>query len=263
MNPLVPNIKGLSRFTVGAGRLALVAAAVLLVTAVFAADKALPLYKAFRTRAATAEATDARGARLVAFHEGVNRDVDQFEGRSFFFTPPRPIPPPPPPPPKIETVDLPPPPPPPITKYEGPSIIGVAAGYVWFSDGKKMRIGGETENNMRVVSLYDAPWTARIEWKGVEFDVPFVPRDSVVKSGADKNKPGGAWEIGGTPPPAPTPAKAADKPGDKPADKPGEKPADKPAEKPAEKPGDKAPDVEKKPDVKPPEPKPPEPKPGT
>lgn len=45
---------------------------------------------------------------------------------------------------------------------------------VWFESGEIAGVGEEVDG-VRVISL-SPPWSARLEWKGVEFDVPLFDR---------------------------------------------------------------------------------------
>jgi len=107
---------------------------------------------------------------LAAFQESTAKQVRQLEGRAMFLIPAPPAPPPPPPP--EETPDRPPPPP---SRYGGPAIIAMLGGSVWFEDGRVLAEGGRAERGLRVVST-SPPWTARLEWNGVEFDVTLFER---------------------------------------------------------------------------------------
>ena len=100
------------------------------------------------------------------------------DGRSLFFVPSAP---PPPPPPRVAEEDRPapaPPPPPPPSRYEGPQIVALINDTVWLAGGDQLA-PGESAQGVRVIAV-DAPWSARVEWGGVEFDVSLFARDSVV-----------------------------------------------------------------------------------
>jgi hypothetical protein len=101
--------------------------------------------------------------------------VAQIDGRTMFFTPDAP------PPPPREIVDAgpaEPEPDPPPSRYGGPSIVGMMFDSVWFSNDTTLEIG-ESGGGITLLGM-DAPWSARVEWRGVEFDVPFMQRDEVV-----------------------------------------------------------------------------------
>ena len=104
------------------------------------------------------------------------RYVDQFNGRTMFFTPAEPPPVRVDPPPSIDTgprID------PAPTRYGGPNVIGMANDRVWFSDKRQATVGGEAVGDLRVLST-DGAWQILVEWKGVEFEVPFMIRDEFV-----------------------------------------------------------------------------------
>lgn len=189
---------------------------------------------------AAADAAGTGEQRLASFTDSIKRDTAQIEGRSLFFIPPAPRPPPPPPPPQRD--DGPPPPPPPPSSYGGPAIIGVVVDTVWFADGKKLKVGDES-GDLKIVSIGEAPYTARIAWKGVEFDVPFLPRQTIVREPArseapapepDAGKPQPAPEPDAPPAPEPPPKSPPDEgappapPGDSPSPPPQDPPKDPP-----------------------------------
>jgi hypothetical protein len=132
---------------------------------------------------------EAESERVNRYALALENQVKQFDGRPLFFIPSEPTKPPPPPPARAE--EGPPPPPPPPSKYGGPAIMGMYGGSVWFENGTWVKPGETSAAGVKVVRL-DAPWSARLEWKGVEFDVPLFERDTIV------SKPAGA-----TPPPTP------------------------------------------------------------
>lgn len=57
------------------------------------------------------------------------------------------------------------------TRYTGPDPIAVINDTVWFSDSTSVPLGKE-RGGIRVVSLNRAPWSVRLKWRNVEFDVP-------------------------------------------------------------------------------------------
>lgn len=148
--------------------------------------------------------------------------VAQIKGRSPFFTPSAP-------PrkvvsrPKDPEPPRPPPPPSKPSSYGGPAIFAFVNDAVWFADGKKLRPGEGDEKSVKVVKL-NPPWSARIAYQGVEFDVSLFDRDKLVYPAPGDTKPAE------TPPPeakAPESKPSESKPADsKPADP---KPEDKPA----------------------------------
>ncbi|MEO1007993.1 MAG: hypothetical protein AAFX79_05470 [Planctomycetota bacterium] len=107
-----------------------------------------------------------------------------FDGRSAFFVPSAPPPPPPPAPPPAPPAPPPPPaappaPPPPPSAYGGPKVVAVVNGSVWFDDDRQLVVGGEADGDLRVLASA-APWSLRVVWKDVEFDIPLLSRDAVV-----------------------------------------------------------------------------------
>jgi hypothetical protein len=125
----------------------------------------------------TPTASEAESARANRYALALDGHVKQIDGRSLFFIPSEPSKPPPPPPTKPD--EGPPPPPPPPSKYGGRPIMGMYAGSVWFDDGKWLKLGDTSPDGVKLLRL-DAPWSAHVEWKGVEFDVPLFERDKVV-----------------------------------------------------------------------------------
>ncbi|MEQ9094837.1 MAG: hypothetical protein RIE32_01085 [Phycisphaerales bacterium] len=105
----------------------------------------------------------------------------QLDGRSPFFVPgapPPPLPPPPPPPPPAPPPPPPSPPPAPST-YGGPKVVAFVNGQVLFDDKTILAVGEGNDDNLRVLEA-SAPWSIRVMWRGIEFDVPLMGRDRVV-----------------------------------------------------------------------------------
>jgi hypothetical protein len=135
------------------------------------------LVSAVATPAASlAAASGSSLERQQQYASVLEANLKQTDGRSLFFIPS--APPPPPPPPAAVVDDRPPPPPPPPARYGGPSIIAMLNDTVWFENGKKLGVG-TAEDGLKVVSL-NAPWSAVLEWKGVEFTVDLFKKDRVV-----------------------------------------------------------------------------------
>ncbi|GJQ30889.1 MAG: hypothetical protein HBSAPP03_27730 [Phycisphaerae bacterium] len=63
--------------------------------------------------------------------------------------------------------------------YGGPSIVAMVFDEVWFADGKRLKVGGDSDGDVRVVAM-QPPWSATIAWRGVEFPVSFFERGNVV-----------------------------------------------------------------------------------
>lgn len=97
----------------------------------------------------------------------------QVKGRSLFYVPPAPQASA-----AAEPVDTDKPPPPPST-YGGPSVVAMLSDVVWFSNGRKLKVG-EKHDDLEVVALAP-PWSSRLKWKGVEFDVGFFERSRLTK----------------------------------------------------------------------------------
>lgn len=165
------------------GRTGLLAGAAVLATVGYLGYKASPLMSA--ASAGKLNASGAAGGTdpVSFFNTAMTKDAGEFNGRSLFFVPPPPPPPPPPPaPPKKDEPAPPPPPPPKITSYGGPKIIGAVGGYVWFDNSKRLRVGGDADFDVQVISVTEVPWTARVVYKGVEFDVPIFEKEKIVKN---------------------------------------------------------------------------------
>ena len=130
----------------------------------------------------TTSPSESPADSLPAGQDRLSEYVAQIDGRTMFFTPA-----PPPPRPVITAnnddglgVD------PPPARYGGPKVIGLLNDTVWFSDKRQAIVGGEAVGDLRVIST-DAPWSVTVQWQGVEFDVPFLARDSVVLAGDEES----------------------------------------------------------------------------
>ena len=146
---------------------------VMLLTLGWLGAQAAPLLRAAMLPAATEREHVDDAARLQRFAEALAAHGSQVNGRSLFFVPPRPRPPRP-----EVVVDTSPREPPKPTRYGGPAITALVNNQVWFNAGQRVRLG-ESGRGVKIVSM-NAPWSARIEWQGVEFDVDLFQRDSVV-----------------------------------------------------------------------------------
>jgi|GEM_PF-2793942 len=108
------------------------------------------------------------------FATGFERSLAQVNGRSMFFDPgaPRrePV--------KIASDESDKPAAAP-TRYGGPALIGFANGAAWFADGKKLGEGEGGDSKFKVKKV-SAPWSATVEWEGVEFVVSLFDRDKLV-----------------------------------------------------------------------------------
>lgn len=110
-----------------------------------------------------------RAERFAAAFDG---RLAQFRGRSMFFLPPEPPPPPPPPSEPTEHGSGPQSKP---TSYAGPAIIAMVNDTVWFDDGRRLDLGEDDAAGLVVMSI-NPPWSARLRWNGVEFEVPLFDR---------------------------------------------------------------------------------------
>lgn len=110
-------------------------------------------------------------------------NLAQINGRSMFFVPPAPHKEP------VKTADdsngKPPPPP---SRYGGPSLVGFAHDAVFFNDGRRLRVGDDSDKKLKVVKI-DAPWSATVLWENVEFTVSLFDKDKVVLSKLPGDKP--------------------------------------------------------------------------
>lgn len=159
--PELPPIGWLALACVLAMAAVIAAQAVQLVPLVFA--KSAPVLKAVvRDGSAT-------------FDAALARDAQRIDNRSPFFVPPRPTPkvverpksePKPIEKPKDEA--------PPPARYGGPGIIAMLGDSVWLETGSRVRVDEEADG-VRVVST-QAPWSARVQWRGKEYDVTLFER---------------------------------------------------------------------------------------
>ncbi|CAG1003550.1 hypothetical protein PHYC_03074 [Phycisphaerales bacterium] len=131
--------------------------------------------------------------------------VGQVTGRSLFYNPKQVAEAnPPPPPPSTEDTT-----PPRPSSYGGPSIAAMIFDEVWFTDGKRMKLGDDEKDDMKVVAM-NPPWSATIAWKGVEFPVKLFEKNDVV--------------FKDTPPPTPPPETAPPEPSAEPPKPPDDAP---------------------------------------
>lgn len=114
--------------------------------------------------------------------------VEQIDGRSPFFVPDAPVPPPKPVVVQKEEPARPPPVIPPPSRYGGPAIVAMIDGKVWFDNGSRLEVG--EEDGGVAVRRIDAPWSATVRWKDVEFDVPLFERDAIVTPKPKEPSPG-------------------------------------------------------------------------
>ncbi len=129
----------------------------------------IPAIEAATVSDEVAQAEEFNVQQQYADHDDdVERWVGVVSGRSPFFIPPKPI---------IEapevvidnpedTGDIPVQP----RRYEGPDILAAINGRIVLEDESVIALGEEV-SGVRLVHLDDVPWTVRVEWRGVEFDV--------------------------------------------------------------------------------------------
>jgi len=161
------------------GWFAILAAALAIVVAI----RVLVPFSATVLGGAGAEGTDPESLQLARFaeryQESYQRDGQRFVGRSAFFVPPAPVPPPPPPPPPRDPVETPPArdpgPPPPPSSYGGPKIAYVWDNQVTFENDMTLTAGGEGESGVEVLET-NLPWSVKVRWREVEFDVQLFER---------------------------------------------------------------------------------------
>lgn len=144
---------------------------------------------------AVEESADA-ARNIELFEQASLKDANRFIGRSAFFVPPAPIPPPPPAPPAREPEVKPEPTepvaPPPPSRYAGPEIAYVWDDRVIFENDMTLTVGGEGQNGVEVLST-NLPWSVKVRWRGVEFDVQLFERttqDFLVQPEDDQDQTG-------------------------------------------------------------------------
>ncbi len=161
------------------GWLAVLALCLALYIGVMAAvPVASDLFDVTRSSSVTIDANQ-RGRGLERFGSDLDRDKSRFINRSAFFVPPAPIPPPPPPPPpRVEEEDpepVVPREPPPPSRYGGPPIAYVWDDRVTFENDMTLTVGGEGQSGVEVLST-NLPWSVKVRWRDVEFDVQLFER---------------------------------------------------------------------------------------
>jgi hypothetical protein len=135
------------------------------------------------------------------------------------------------------------------SKYEGPAIQAIVLDEVWFADSTRVALGKKS-GDLEVLAV-NAPWDAKIRWKGGEFTVPLFARDRIVfKDGVKIKGMESAAAANITPVNQSQGDQASDADSnmtddaepaeetteEKPAEKPAEQPTEKPDEKPTEPP---------------------------
>jgi len=160
-----------------AGRVAIVVAIIGVLVLILSAPSIATALLTRSAGAAGAAANDQQ-QRQEQFKKSFDRQLAQINGRSLFFIPPRPRSPDAPPPPEPE--------PSAPTSYGGPALIGFVDGAAYFADGSRHAPGEKTDGRIKVTSV-NPPWSATVEWEGVEFTVTLFDRDRVIYPNAPKD----------------------------------------------------------------------------
>lgn len=157
----------------GIGRLALLLTIVAALVVLVSAGGLLPALLAPSAGAASASGVDEKQL-AERFSAGFDRSLAQINGRSMFFDPvaPRrePV--------RVASDETERPPPTP-TKYGGPALVGFAHGAAWFAGDKRLREGDESDPKFKLKKI-SPPWSATVEWEGVEFTVNLFDRDRLI-----------------------------------------------------------------------------------
>ena len=148
-------------------------AVLIAITLVWAAWHTVPVIRTAQLPAPSAAANHSDEQRRAEFATALQKHQALVDGRSMFFVPPRPRPPRP----TVVEDDTPREPVKP-SRYGGPSMIAMVNGAVLFADGQRVKVG-ESGRGVKVVGV-TPPWSARLEYQGVEFDVELFQRDSSV-----------------------------------------------------------------------------------
>ncbi|MBX3357757.1 MAG: hypothetical protein KF745_04945 [Phycisphaeraceae bacterium] len=234
----------LKAIAAGPRRLGLIALVALALTFAFALVRAWPLVRAL-AMSPPDDKPAAQTADSSALAADLNLYVERITGRSLFFTPR------PPPPPRVETTDnrTPDPGPSRPTRYAGPALIAMINDTAWFANGDRLRAGDARSEtvDLKVIEI-TPPWTARVEWEGVEFTVSLFERSPLI---ADASAPA---PLEAEPPPKrPAPPRPSGSPPDPQPPAPGEPPPE-PAPDPdplPDPPHDPPPQPEPQPDPQP------------
>lgn len=149
--------------------LGLAVLAVVLVTVLVVALSVWPLLRVRQKAEQPIPEARSDEALYNAFRASVGGDLAQIEGRSLFAVPAPPAP--------VQAADK--PDTAKATRYGGPSVVAMVNGKVWFSDGQRLGAGEAGAGSLKVVSL-DAPWSAKVQWQGGEFDVEFFQRSPLL-----------------------------------------------------------------------------------
>ena len=176
--------------------------------------------------------------QLIKVHdEEMERYQERFNGRSFFFMPPRKLPPrkllpvvkvAPDEPPETPAAS------PPSPVYTGPSVIGILGDEVWFraprpgEGGLRIRVGEEPQEGITVLAT-NPPWSVTLAYQRGEYDIDVWKTDfpSIERSAPPRQPIPGLVDATPPTPPAteseadddgaPAPAETAAGPEDQPA----------------------------------------------
>ena len=188
-------------------------AALIALTLGWSAWHAWPVVRAARLPAKGEGAERTDDDRREAFAATLRAQQAQVDGRSMFFNPPRPLPA------RPAFTDTSPRAPVKPSRYGGPAIIAMVNGSVLFADGQRVKTG-ESGRGVKVVSL-SVPWSAKLEWDGVEFDVELFQRDSTIRPASHSEiTPLTPAPSAAEPKPVPVPSPVPAAPGAEPASDP-------------------------------------------
>jgi hypothetical protein len=151
------------------GRVALVVGAVAIVVLLISTWS---LVGAIFTSAPASDARVVQDQKQQAerYAKGFEGYLSQINGRSLFFTPS--------PPPRRESrtasaASRPP------ARYGGPALIGFANDAAYFADGRKLRVGDDSDSTLKLKKV-EPPWGAVVVWEGAEFAINLFDRDRLV-----------------------------------------------------------------------------------
>lgn len=249
MSRMTSLLLGLRNTSGGPRWLGLAMCALIACTLLFAAWHTWPVIRTAQLPPRPPEADRTDDQRRAEFAKTLSDQQAIVDGRSLFFIPPRPRPP------RVDPiVDTTPREAPKPTRYGGPSMVAMVNGAVLFSDGQRIKVG-ESGRNVKVISVAP-PWSATLQWEGVEFVVELFQRDSAIVRPASHSSDDA---VPLTPPPPSTPPASPAEPASRPPAAPPE-PAPQPEPEPEPEP-DPEPEPEPEPQGEPEPPASPDPQP--
>jgi len=205
MSRMTSLLLGLRNQAGGPRWLGLAMSALIICTLAWAAWHTWPVIRTAQLPPRPPEADRTDEQRRTDFAKTLSNQQAIVDGRSLFFIPPRPRPP------RVDPiVDTTPREAPKPTRYGGPSMVAMVNGAVLFSDGQRIKVG-ESGRNVKVVSVAP-PWSATLQWEGVEFVVELFQRDSAVVRPAS-HSPDDAVPLTPAPPPSPPKPPESPEPG--------------------------------------------------